>query len=155
MTKKPPRGLQPVSGLTPLPVPHWVGAKAQKGRARMSAYKRLPSKPQPQKLQMPLSYRQLLPPPNPSYKAFACLCSQELGGYLGTVALSHPCICSYGFIPSSMETRPCQETVDISFLPNRGSMAPSPTGSRSGEAHVVPQCSGLYPILFCPALGSC
>lgn len=42
------------------------------------------------------------------------------------MALTHPCICSYGYIPRSMET---QETVDISFLPNLSPMAPSRSGS--------------------------
>lgn len=36
--RSPPCGLQPVSDLIPLPVSHWVGAKAHRGRALMSVY---------------------------------------------------------------------------------------------------------------------
>lgn len=125
MAEKPPKDLRP----PPLPISHWVGAKAQKGTAWCQFIRQATIQVSVTNVS---NVTELRVAPSPTKAQVQSLCfylsSQELGGCLGTVALSYPSICSDGFIPSFMGTHPEPEN-RLYFQPPKSWLSgPSPTG---------------------------
>lgn len=136
MAEKPPKDLRP----PPLPIPTGWGAKAQKSKACASLYRQATIQASVTKVS---NVTELWVAPSPTKAQVQSLhfylSSQELGGCLGTVALSYPSTCSDGFIPSFMETHPEPEN-HLYFRPPKSWLSGpiSYWSTHPGEAHIVP-----------------